>query len=142
MRESRHLRTGVAGTSVCLVILLLPAWAWAQPVALPLDDWAFWKFPGKLAIVGTTIMCVVHLMRLQLLGRVFEHIPRRWRIAVPVILTGVAGILWRVMNGEQSVHEAVYVGLFAGPTAVFAHEAVIEAILGRAVNRGDPEPGP
>lgn len=50
------------------------------------------------------------------------------------MLGGVAGILSSIVGGMPWI-EALMVGLFSGPTAVFAHEAVVEAILGQSKSR-------
>ena len=63
-----------------------------------------------------------------------KKIPKRWRIAIPIMLGGVAGILSSIVGGMPWI-EALMVGLFSGPTAVFAHEAVVEAILGQSKSR-------
>jgi hypothetical protein len=80
------------------------------------------------------IMLLVDLFKAPWLGSVFKKVPKRWRIAIPIILSGIAGVLSNVLGGIPW-QEAVVVGLFAGPTAVFAHEAVVEAILGHARSR-------
>lgn len=64
-------------------------------------------------------------------------VPKRWRIAIPVVLGGIAGILSNVIGGVPPL-EALWVGLFSGPGAVFAHEAVTEAVLGRSSSRQGP----
>lgn len=64
-------------------------------------------------------------------------VPKRWRVAIPVVLGGVAGILSSVL-GDVPPLEALWVGLFSGPGAVFAHETVTEAILGRSSSRQGP----
>ena len=87
-----------------------------------------------IAIAATLITLLVSLFKLPLLGSLVKKIPRRWRFAIPVILGGVAGILANIVGGVSWL-EALYVGLFSGPTAVFAHEAVVEAILGQSRSR-------
>jgi hypothetical protein len=83
-----------------------------------------------VGIAGALIMLVLNLMRLPLLGGLMNKIPKRWRIALPIILGGVAGILSNIAGGAPAL-EALMVGLFTGPTAVFGHEAVYKAILGK-----------
>ena len=89
---------------------------------------------GAIAIAAAVIMLLVNLFRAPWLGGLTKKIPKRWRIAIPVMLGGVAGILSGIMGGMPWT-EAVMVGLFSGPTAVFAHEAIVEAILGKAKSR-------
>lgn len=89
---------------------------------------------SAIAIAGAIIMILTQLFKLPLLGGVMKKIPARWRIAVPILLGGVAGILANIAGGLPWL-EALLVGLFSGPTAVFAHEAVIEAMLGHARTR-------
>lgn len=75
-------------------------------------------------------LLVSQLKRPLLGGLVKKHVPRRWRAAVPILLGGAAAVLLAV-SGGVSWQEAVYVGLFSGPGAVFCHEVVVHAILGR-----------
>ncbi|WP_428269485.1 hypothetical protein [Haliangium sp.] len=89
---------------------------------------------SAIAIAAALVMLLVDLFKAPWLGSVVKKIPKRWRIAVPIMLGGVAGILSDILGGLPW-QEAVLVGLFAGPTAVFAHEAVVEAILGHARTR-------
>lgn len=89
---------------------------------------------SAIAIAAALIMLLVNLFKAPWLGSLVKKIPRRWRVAIPILLGGVAGILSTVMGG-MPWPEALMVGLFSGPTAVFAHEAVVEAILGRSKSR-------
>jgi hypothetical protein len=89
---------------------------------------------SAIAIAAALIMLLVDLFKAPWLGGVVKMIPKRWRIAVPIILSGIAGVLSDILGGLPW-QEALLVGLFAGPTAVFAHEAVVEAILGHARSR-------
>jgi len=89
---------------------------------------------SAIAIAAGIIMLLVNLFKAPWLGGLIKKIPKRWRIAIPIMLGGVAGILSNIMGGIPWV-EALMVGLFSGPTAVFAHEAVVEAILGRSKTR-------
>lgn len=89
---------------------------------------------SAIAIAAAIIMLLVNLFKAPWLGGLVKKIPKRWRVAIPVLLGGVAGILSNIMGGIPWA-EALMVGLFSGPTAVFAHEAVVEAILGRARTR-------
>lgn len=134
MCGSRPARIGGVGAGICLIVIALLGWAGAGDRVL--CNMESWRYPGStVAAIGTAIMCVVELLRSPPLGGVLDRIPRRWRIVVPVGLSGVAGILWRVINGEQSWQEALSIGVFAGATAVFAHEAVVEALLGHSRRR-------
>jgi hypothetical protein len=134
MRDSRHVRAGIVVTSICLIAVAVPAWVWGGEVADPGLSGS--QYPGgTIAAVGAAIMLLVEALRSPRLGWLVEWIPRRWRIVVPVVLSGIAGILSSVAGG-MSWQEALYIGLFAGPTAVFAHEAVVEAILGHSRWRG------
>lgn len=131
MSHSCHARIGVAGAAICFIAIALPAWAGDGSASGPNTS----QYPGgTIATVGAAIMLLVELLRSPRFGRLVELIPKRWRIAVPVVLGGIAGILSSVAGGV-SWQEAMYIGLFAGPTAVFAHEAVVEAILGDARRR-------
>lgn len=89
---------------------------------------------SAIAIAAAVIMLLVNLFKAPWLGGLVKKIPKRWRIAIPIMLGGVAGILSNIMGGIPWA-EALMVGLFSGPTAVFAHEAVVEAILGRSRTR-------
>ena len=83
-----------------------------------------------IAIVGGVIMLLLNLLRLPQLGSLTKKIPRRWRLVVAVALGGVGGILAGIAGG-MPWYEAVAVGLFSGPAAVFSHEAVLNTILGK-----------
>lgn len=89
---------------------------------------------SAIAIAATIIMVLVNLFKAPWLGGLVKKIPKRWRIAIPIILGGIAGILSNIVGGVPWL-EALMVGLFSGPAAVFAHEAVVEAILGRSKSR-------
>lgn len=89
---------------------------------------------SAIAIAAAVIMLLVNLFKAPWLGSLVKKIPKRWRIAIPIILGGVAGILTNVIGGVPWT-EALMVGLLSGPTAVFAHEAVVEAILGKSKTR-------
>ena len=89
---------------------------------------------SAIAIAAAIIMLLVNLFKAPWLGGIVKKVPKRWRIAIPIMLGGVAGILSNILGGIPWA-EALMVGLFSGPTAVFAHEAVVEAILGRAKSR-------
>lgn len=90
-----------------------------------------------IAAAGAIIMVLTNVLKLKALGGLVKQIPARWRIAIPIILGGAAGILASIAGGMPAT-EAVIIGLFSGPTAVFAHEAVIEAVLGRSKTRNNP----
>lgn len=92
---------------------------------------------SAIAIAAAAIMLVTNLFKARRLGGLVKRVPKRWRVAIPIVLGGVAGVLSSVVAG-MPWKDAAMVGLFSGPTAVFAHEAVIEAILGKARSR---EPG-
>ena len=94
---------------------------------------------SAIGIAATVIMLLINLFKAPWLGGLVNKIPKRWRVAIPILLGGVAGILTNI-GGGLSWPEALMVGLFSGPTAVFAHEAVVEAILGKAVSRGPSGP--
>jgi hypothetical protein len=89
---------------------------------------------SAIAIAAAIIMLLTTLFKAPWLGGLVKKIPKRWRIAIPIILGGVAGILSSIVGGMPWL-EALMVGLFSGPTAVFAHEAVVEAILGQSKSR-------
>ena len=82
-----------------------------------------------IAIVGGVIALLLNLFRLPLLGSLTKKIPGRWRLVIAVVLGGVGGILTGIAGGLPW-YEAVAVGLFSGPSAVFAHEAVLNTIMG------------
>ena len=89
---------------------------------------------SAIAIAAGIIMLLVNLFKAPWLGGLVKKIPSRWRVAIPVLLGGIAGVLSSVLGG-MPWPEALMVGLFSGPTAVFAHEAVVEAILGKSKSR-------
>lgn len=90
------------------------------------------------AIAGAVIMLLLNLLRLPLLKSLTHKIPKRWRLVIAIVLGGAAGIIGSIAGGLPW-YEAVYVGLFSGPSAVFSHELIYTTILGK---RGSPEPDP
>lgn len=92
------------------------------------------KSGRAVAIAAAIIMLLTNLLKAPWLGGLVKKIPARWRIAIPILLGGIAGILANTAGG-MSWGESLIVGLFSGPTAVFAHEAVVEAILGKSKTR-------
>jgi len=89
---------------------------------------------SAIAIAAAIIMLLVNLFKAPWLGGLVKKIPKRYRISIPIALGGIAGILSNITGGMPWI-EALMVGLFSGPTAVFAHEAVVEAILGQSKSR-------
>lgn len=87
-----------------------------------------------IGIAAAVIMLLMNLFRLPALGGLVKKIPARWRIAIPILLGGVAAVLSSVAGGLPW-YEALSVGLFTGPVAVFKNEAVFNAILGRRGKR-------
>jgi hypothetical protein len=87
-----------------------------------------------IAIAAAVIMLLTNLFKAPWLGGLVKKVPKRWRIAIPIILGGIAGILSSILGGMPWL-EALMVGLFSGPAAVFAHEAIVEAILGQSKSR-------
>lgn len=82
-------------------------------------------------ICAAAISLLVSQLKRPLLGDLVRtYVPRRWRAVVPVVLGGVAAVLLAVSGGVDW-REAVYIGLFSGPGAIFCHEAVVHAVLGR-----------
>jgi hypothetical protein len=134
-------------TLACLtLLLLLPAALLAQPSPSPGDTAplapAFTdigqdledlidaiRTGSAIAIAAAVITLLVSLFKSPLLGSIVSRIPVRWRIAIPIVLGGIAGILYDLMAAVPT-QEAVLVGVFAGPVAVFGHELVAEALLG------------
>ena len=96
------------------------------------------KFPGRdqlfvIGIIGLftpPFTLLVSLFKLPQMGGLVMLIPRRCRLVIPVVLGGIAGILSGIIGG-MPWPEAIYIGLFSGPTAIFAHEAIVHAILGK-----------
>ena len=82
-----------------------------------------------IAIVSGVITLLLNLFKLPQLGALTKKIPGRWRLVIAVVLGGVGGILAGI-SGGMPWYEAVAVGLFSGPTAVFTHEAVLNTIMG------------
>ena len=84
--------------------------------------------------VGAIIAILMNLLRLPALGSLTKKIPRRWRIVTVVALGGVAGILASITAGVPWA-EAIAIGLFSGPSAVFQHEAIKNGLMATADKR-------
>lgn len=89
-----------------------------------------------IAFSAAIITVIVNLMKNIKIDKIafVKKIPARWRIAIPIILGAISGILSNICGGE-SISSAIYIGLFSGPSAVFLHEAVFEAIFGQSKTR-------
>lgn len=114
------------------LLLFIPA-AWGQES----------PFQDTLALIdafrtgGWTLisLAVVNLLTsLTKETRLLSWIPVRWRVVVPIVLGGIAGILSSILGGVP-VLEAVWVGLLSGPGAIATHEVVTEAVLGTSRRR-------
>lgn len=86
-----------------------------------------------IGIASAIIMILLNLFRLPALGDLWHKIPRRIKIVIPVILGGAAGILAMIAGGLPW-YEALWIGLLTGPGAVFTHEAIWNAILGKRIH--------
>lgn len=126
--------------TVFLVALVLvffaPLGALAEPELRPLDisqelerliDAI--RTGSAIGIAAAAITLLVSLFKSPLLGGIVNRIPAPWRIAIPIVLGGIAGILYDLMATVPSM-EAWLVGIFSGPAAVFGHELVAESVLG------------
>jgi hypothetical protein len=118
------------------LILLAPAVVLAQPELRPLDisqDLARLidaiRTGSTIATAAAAITLLVSLFKSPLLGGLVGRIPAPWRIAIPIVLGGIAGILYDLLAAVPSM-EAWLVGIFSGPVAVFGHELVSESVLG------------
>jgi hypothetical protein len=84
-----------------------------------------------IGIASAAIWLVIGLLKLPALGGLIKKIPDRVRILLPILLGAAAGILASIAGGVPIV-EAIWIGLFSGPGAVFAHEAVTKALLNKS----------
>ena len=84
--------------------LLFATLAFAQQVAEPdlgkdVGDLIDAVRSGRaIAIAAAVIMILVNLFKLPWLGGLTKKIPKRWRIAIPIILSGVAAILMGIVG--------------------------------------------
>lgn len=124
-------------TQLCILAIgiAFPAIVLAQGGQLDTQDLIDAVSSGKvIAIAAAAIMLLVNILKQPWAGGYMAKIPKRWRILIPIVLGGVAGILSSVVGG-MPWFQALIIGLFTGPTAVFAHEAVIEALFGKSKSR-------
>jgi hypothetical protein len=132
-------------TLACLALLLLPAVLLAQPLPNPGDtvpdvgqDFENLvdaiRTGSAIAIAAAAITLLVSLFKSPLLGGIVSRVPVRWRIAIPIVLGGIAGILYDLLAAVPP-EEAMLVGLLSGPVAVFGHELVAESLLGGVQTR-------
>ena len=119
----------VYGIWACFIGLSV-AWAQENPIEdlLVLIDAS--RTGGWIVISVAAINLLTSLTK-----KLFANwIPKRWRFMIPVVLSGIAGILSNILGGVPAI-EATWVGLFSGPSAVFTHRAVKDAIFGRTETR-------
>jgi len=88
------------------------------------------KTGSWIAISASVVALLGNLFRLPALGGITKKIPKRWRIVVPIVLGACAGLLGGVVGG-MTWTEAIIAAVFTGPSAVFAHEAFVESLLGK-----------
>jgi hypothetical protein len=139
MKVTRAL---LAAAAACMLaaLLLVPVIALAQgdgagDIGQSVGDLINAVRAGQaIAIASTVITILVQLFKAEWTGALVRKIPARWRVVIPIVLGGVAGILASIAGGVPWL-EAVVVGLLSGPSAVFGHEVVVEAILGHSVTR-------
>lgn len=91
-----------------------------------------------LPIIAAAITVITTFLKTPAAGKLVTRIPARWRIVVPIVLGGISGILYNIIGGGD-ISESIYIALFSGPSAVFIHEAVVEAILGKSDTRKGPK---
>jgi hypothetical protein len=115
-----------------LILLMIPSVSFADA----LDDYVgalidATNAGSALGVCAALILVICEVIKRPWAGAVWQRVPKRWRIALPILLSGVAGALTSIVAG---VHwrEALVVALLSGPSAVFLHEAIIKALLGRS----------
>lgn len=120
----------ILGGLTCL-LTVMPAWGQDSPFKDTLALIDAFRTGGWLAVSIALVNLLTSLLKQ---ARFLSWIPIRWRVAIPVLLGGLSGILSSVLGGLPPL-EALWIGLFSGPGAVFAHEAVTEAVLGTSQRR-------
>jgi len=110
-----------------MAILSLPILAWAAK-AIDVDEIVnIYQTTGWLGLVSlllTVLISVLKNTELQL----FQKIPQRLRILVPLVLGCVVGLIDKyVLSGSWG--EAIYFAL-SGPGAIVIHEFLNHSILG------------
>lgn len=77
---------------------------------------------GKWALgLGLTLTLVIQLFRTRWLGGLVERIPKRWRVAIPLVLSGLAsGAL--AFAGELSPELAALLAPVVASVSIGAHE--------------------
>lgn len=78
-----------------------------------------------ILIAAAVITLLVQVFKSPMLGGLTDKIPAEYRAVIPVVLGGVAGMLYSVIAGTPW-WEAVYFSIFAGGTAILNHQAVVK----------------
>jgi len=84
---------------------------------------------GWLAVLAVFVALLTAMLRRPLFGRLLDHLPKRLRILVPLLL-GCAGAGLASSAGGLPWLEAVTLAVLTGPTAVALHQGIARALLG------------
>ena len=98
------------------------------------DGVALAKAGSWLLFVNAVIMFLCDLMKLPALGGLFNRIPPRYRLTIPIVLGGIAGILTGVAGGATWINAVVGAIVYGAGSAAF-RQALVKMILGRDLNQ-------
>lgn len=86
---------------------------------------------GQWILFASAIVTVLlQLVKQPWLGGLWQKVPPRVRVIVPIVLGAAAAVLASIAGGVPWL-EALIVGLFTGPIAVFNNEAFVKALFGK-----------
>ena len=97
------------------------------------------KAGSWLLFVQAVIMTLCDLLKLPALGGLFNKIPPRFRLTLPIVLGGIAGILTNVAAGTAVVDAIVGALVYGAGSAAF-RQAMVKMIMGRDLNTAESRP--
>ncbi len=97
------------------------------------------KAGSWLLFIQAIIFLLCDLMKFPVLGNLFNRVPPRFRLTIPIVLGAIAGILTSVAAGQTWVNAIV--GAFVyGAGAVGFRQAVMKMVFGKKLNPADSNP--
>ena len=103
------------------------------------DGVALAKAGSWLLFVQAIIMLLSDLMKFPALGGLFNKIPPRFRLTLPIVLGGIAGMLTAVAGGTTWINAVVGAVIYGAGSAAF-RQAVVKMALGRDLNSTPSQP--
>ena len=97
------------------------------------------KAGSWLLFAQAIVMLICDLFKLKQLGGLFNKIPPRFRLTLPIVLRSIGGILLNVSTGT-AVIDAIIGAFTIGASSAALRQAVVKMILGRDLNTGNSSP--